>query len=75
MLTVKQAAEILGKVSPQTVYALCERKLLGHVRIGVGRGAIRIPQSAIDSYVAKHTILPTETMPPTAPVRLKHLRG
>ena len=75
MFTVREAAVRLGNVSEATIYILCQRKLLGHVRVGVGRGAIRIPQEAIDAYVSKRTIPPMETASPPSPVRLKHLRG
>lgn len=49
-LTVKQAAELLT-VSPTTVYDLCREGLLSHVRIGCGRGTIRITRAALDRYV------------------------
>ncbi|MBI3408978.1 MAG: helix-turn-helix domain-containing protein [Planctomycetes bacterium] len=41
-LTVKQVAQRLG-ISAATVYALCNRRLLSHIRIGLGRGTVRIP--------------------------------
>ena len=46
--TVKQAAAELGGVSASLVYGLCKAGRLDHIRIGVGRGTIRIPQAAID---------------------------
>ena len=44
MLTIKQAAARLG-VSPGLVYSLVAGGKIGHVRIGNGRGVLRIPES------------------------------
>ncbi len=41
-LTVKEYATLFG-VSAATVYAMCASGKLPHVRLGVGRGTIRIP--------------------------------
>lgn len=49
-LTVKQAAEFLT-VSLTTIYDLCREGQLAHVRIGCGRGTIRITRAALDRYV------------------------
>ena len=57
MLTVKQAAERLG-VSPTTVYGLCQRRWLPHVRIGLGRGAVRIREEDLEEYVRGATVTP-----------------
>ena len=48
-LTVKQAAAQLG-ISPALVYALVERRKIRHERHGLGRGTIRIPETALDEY-------------------------
>jgi excisionase family DNA binding protein len=48
-MTVREAAGQL-EITPSGIYALCSRGLLGHMRIGVGRGVIRIEQSDIDSF-------------------------
>ena len=58
-LTVSQVAERLG-VAVATVYTLCSRRKLAHVRIGVGRGAIRIPEQAVEEYVKRATVQPEE---------------
>jgi excisionase family DNA binding protein len=76
LLTVREAAAILG-VKPVTVYALCAAKKIRHERIGVGRGAIRIPPDAIDEYRKRQTVAVEEDAPrPAPPVRtpLRHLR-
>jgi excisionase family DNA binding protein len=51
MLTVKRAAEILN-VSPGLVYALCAQGKLEHERFGIGRGTIRIAESALADFRA-----------------------
>lgn len=48
MLTVREAARIL-RVSTATVYKLCTRGELGHVRV---LNALRIPQLALRSLKA-----------------------
>jgi excisionase family DNA binding protein len=46
---VRQAAEQL-EVSPSLVYALCASGKLGHYRVGLGRGAIRITEDDVRAY-------------------------
>jgi excisionase family DNA binding protein len=48
-VNVRQAAEQL-EVSPSLVYALCARGKLGHHRVGLGRGAIRITDDDVRAY-------------------------
>ena len=55
MLTVKQAAPRM-RVGINTIYGLCAAKLLRHVRIGLGRGKLLIPEDAIEEYLKAHTI-------------------
>jgi excisionase family DNA binding protein len=55
VLTVKQAAERLG-VSPGLVYGLCAARKIRHERHGLGRGAIRIPEAALDEYRQARTV-------------------
>jgi excisionase family DNA binding protein len=50
MLTVKQTAGRLN-VSESTVYALIKNGLLRSHRVGVGRGVIRVSESAIAEYL------------------------
>ena len=49
MLTVKEAAKPLG-VSPSLVYALIAARKIEHVRIGLKRGVIRIPEASIEEF-------------------------
>jgi excisionase family DNA binding protein len=74
-LTVKQAAAQLG-ISPALVYALVQRRKIRHERHGLGRGTIRIPETALDEY-RRSREFGAEDRPP-APERrrerLKHLR-
>ena len=72
MLTVKQAAERLG-VSPGLVYSLIAGKRLRYVRIGNGRGIIRVPEDAIEEYLARQTFGPEEPKAVEVP-RQKPLR-
>ena len=51
MLTVKQAAERLN-CSPSLVYELCAKGRIRHVRIGFGRGTIRIVEEALVEFLA-----------------------
>lgn len=48
-MNAKEAAEQL-EINARTVYHLCAAGLLGHMRIGVGRGAIRIDQADVDKF-------------------------
>jgi excisionase family DNA binding protein len=51
-------------VSIQTVYLLCARKRLRHIRVGIGRGTIRVPDSALQEYITGATVRSDR---PTAP--------
>lgn len=53
LLTVKQLAERLG-VSVSLAYRLLARGDFLMVRIGIGGGVIRIPESEIDRYLTKN---------------------
>jgi excisionase family DNA binding protein len=68
-LTVKQAAAELGGVSCSTVYALCQAGRLDHIRVGVGRGTIRIPRESVDQLKEQGRVV-SKAGPP-----LRHLRG
>ena len=73
MLTVKEAAQALG-VSRALIYSLIAGKQLGHVRIGNGRGILRIPEEAITAYLERQTVEPKGPTPPPARSRpLKYL--
>jgi excisionase family DNA binding protein len=73
--TVRQAAAQLG-ISPALVYALVQQRRIRHERHGLGRGTIRIPESALDEYRRSREFGAEEPRP--APEkrrgRLTHLR-
>ena len=71
-LTVKEAAEQLN-VSSNTIYALLSHRKLACNRIGVGRGAIRISQRDLDTFV-QSCQAPTRSETPQPIGRLKHIR-
>ena len=50
LLTVKEAAERLT-LSQASVYQLCKSGRLQHMRIGTGRGRIRIDEKALEKYL------------------------
>lgn len=58
-LSVREVAARL-RVAPTTVYSLCQHKKISHTRIGSGRGAIRIPETALTAYLSNATISPDE---------------
>jgi excisionase family DNA binding protein len=73
-LTVQEVAQIL-KISPATVYDLCKKRKLGHLRVGAGRGTIRIRQEDLDAFISGATVQPeAPTAPRPPPVKLKHLK-
>jgi excisionase family DNA binding protein len=58
-MTVSEAAKIL-EVRTSTIYSLCRERLLGHQRVGAGRGAIRISWADLDAYIESSRV---ETRP------------
>lgn len=75
LLTVRDVAKYLN-VSPSCVYQLIETGKLPHHRIGTGRGAIRVRQDDLDTYLASCRM---EQIQPDKPRRaarqkLKHLK-
>ncbi|MGL6094691.1 MAG: helix-turn-helix domain-containing protein [Fimbriiglobus sp.] len=52
-LTVREVASMWG-VSRSIVYALVAHGLLPSVRVGVGRGTIRIREGVAAEYLKKH---------------------
>jgi excisionase family DNA binding protein len=50
LLTVRESAERLG-CSEALVYLLCSERRLPHVRLGTGRGTIRIAEDDINEFV------------------------
>jgi excisionase family DNA binding protein len=75
MHTVKNAA-VRMQVSEKTVYALCAARKLRHVRVGLRRGKILIPDDAVEEYLREHTVAGRASVPAPKPpkVRLRHLR-
>jgi excisionase family DNA binding protein len=55
LLSVQEAARRLA-LSEATVYGLCNQRKLRHFRMGMGQGAIRIPEDALDEYLAQTAI-------------------
>jgi excisionase family DNA binding protein len=69
-MTVKQAATRL-EVSRSLVYAMVSAGRLRHYRIGTGRGAIRIPEEAIDEFLkTAEVVIPAARQV----VRFRHVR-
>ncbi|MFO0849909.1 MAG: helix-turn-helix domain-containing protein [Gemmataceae bacterium] len=57
LITVKRAAEILT-VSPSLVYALIATGRLPAVRLGTGRGTIRLEEADVQSYLEATRVKP-----------------
>ncbi len=57
MVTAKRAAAMMG-VSRSLVYALVAGGTLPAVRIGSGRGTIRIDEGEVEKYLARAKIEP-----------------
>lgn len=73
LLDIKQTAELLS-VSSSLVYQLIESGQLRALRVGTGRGVIRIRVEDIQAYLAECQIETAEE-PLRAPrPKLKHLR-
>jgi excisionase family DNA binding protein len=72
-MTVREAAERLG-VSAQTVYQLCAARKLRHVRIGLGRGTVRISEEAIAEYLRRAEGAPDAAPAPPRRAAFKHVR-
>ena len=70
MLTVGQAAARLG-ISIALIYQLCSSRKLPHIRLGCGRGTIRISESDLDAYVQAARV---ETFTLASTTGLKHIR-
>ena len=78
LMKVSQIAERLN-CSSSTVYALVEGKKLGCHRIGNGRGAIRVSECDLQTFLESNHVAPPgrngEAIPPPRPrVKLKHIR-
>jgi excisionase family DNA binding protein len=69
-LTVKQVAAQLA-CSEATVYGLCNGHLMGHLRLGIGRGTIRISEEDLAAFMASRQVRPC---PPVNAAGLKHIK-
>ncbi len=74
-MKVRGAAARL-EVSPATVYSLVASGRLGHYRVGLGRGAIRISEEHIAAYLlaAERGVAPLQAPSLARRINLKHLR-
>jgi excisionase family DNA binding protein len=70
-LTVKDVANRLA-VSKASIYQLVQRNHLEHVRIGTGRGTIRIKEESLDAYLKRDVSGETKHKSHT-PVAFKHV--
>lgn len=55
VLTVKQVAERLN-VEPSCVYAVLAARRLRFVRLGSGRGIIRVREEALEQFIRENTV-------------------
>jgi excisionase family DNA binding protein len=69
-VSVRDYAAAYG-VSVATVYAMCATGKLPHVRLGTGRGTIRIPEDAVTQDKGS---VPGRPEPPAAPVGTKRVK-
>jgi excisionase family DNA binding protein len=73
MLTVVEVAARL-RMSRTSVYQLVESGKLGCHRIGIKRGAIRISEEDLASFLDTcRVVAPARASVPSEPVQLKHL--
>jgi excisionase family DNA binding protein len=73
-LTVRQAAARL-EVSSTTIYGLVAAGKLGCIRVGLGRGAIRITEAHIIAFMVGNEPRPAISPPAAAPApRLNHIK-
>jgi excisionase family DNA binding protein len=68
--TIKQVAEQL-LVSQATVYSLCAQFKLPHVRVGTGRGTIRIDEADLAAFLQASKVEPNRLRNTAG---LKHIR-
>lgn len=73
-LNVRDYAAAYG-VSPATVYAMCSAGKLPHVRLGIGRGTIRISEDAVmQTYEQEKRQHEATAQDKPSRIKLKHLR-
>jgi excisionase family DNA binding protein len=71
-MTVKAAAARL-EISPALVYSLIAAGKLRHCRVGHGRGRLRVPDDAIEEYLARCTFGTREEKPAAKVPKPKHI--
>jgi len=54
-MTVKEACERYG-IPERTIYALCKAGQLAHLRVGTGRGTIRIRPADLDRHLQQNRV-------------------
>lgn len=55
LLTVRKVAQRLG-CSQALVYQLCAERRIAHLRLGAGRGTIRIAEAEVDAFAERSTV-------------------
>ncbi len=76
MLTVKQVAARLS-ISASSVYLLIENGRLAYHRLGVHRGAIRVSEEDLATYLSECREMQAgkpDASPPPSRRKLKHIR-
>ena len=76
LYTVKEAA-LRPTCSDDLVYKLCQTAKLRHIRLGMGRGRIRIREEDIEEFLRGASVGPIKVVtesPKAPPLNLKHLR-
>lgn len=73
LLTVRDVARRLS-VSTGCVYSLVGARKLAYIRIGSGRGRIRIRQEDVEEYLSSRLVEARDSLPKASVPRLKHIR-
>lgn len=73
LLTVREAARRL-KVSEGCIYSLIASRQLPHIRVGCGRGRIRIREDDLNGYLAERRVEKGDQTQRPPRLKLKHLR-
>jgi excisionase family DNA binding protein len=75
MFTVKEVAKRL-KISEAEVYKLCSAKQMSHLRIGTGRGTIRVREEDLEDFIRRSLVQPRQSAAPKpSPMKFKHLKA
>jgi excisionase family DNA binding protein len=72
LLTIRDVAERLN-VSPGCVYTLVAQREIAHIRIGVGRGTIRVREEDLMRFLADRAREARTVAVPPPQLKLKHL--